>query len=265
MDASPTAGRSPPAVKDRDRVEGLVRGLLVMKAFDARHPRLTLGEAARLVGLSRAAVRRALLTLQSLGYVNSDGRHFSLSPQVLTLAQAWLSSSPVPRVAQGFLEKLSETLGQSCSLSILHDDEVIYIARSTRKRIGSLHRDVGAHLPAHCTSMGRVLLAALPEGERDALLARAVLNPYTPYTTTGREALRAILERVLRQGYSLVDQELEVGLKSIAVPVANASGRVIAAMNVSDQGGKLTKREMVESYLPVLRDTAAKMRPLLIG
>src|SRR3954463_1590141 len=155
-----------PAVEDnRSYVTALARGLSVMKAFDEQHAQLTLSDVARIVGLPRASARRALLTLQSLGYVASNGRLFSLSPQVLTLARAYLASSPVPRVAQGFLENVSETLGESCSLSILHGDEVIYIARSTRKRIGSLHRDVGSHLPAHCTSMGRVLLAALSEAD----------------------------------------------------------------------------------------------------
>jgi IclR family pca regulon transcriptional regulator len=176
-----------------------------------------------------------------------------------------LSSSPVPRVAQGFLEKVSETLGQSCSLSILHDNEVIYIARSTRKRIGSLHRDVGAHLPAHCTSMGRVLLAALSDAELDRFLERAELARFTPYTIVDHSELRATIEKVRRNGYSLVDQELEIGLKSIAIPVVNASGRVIAAINVSDQGGTVGKKQMVENYLPALRDAAAKMRPLLLG
>ena len=266
MNATLTDRRSEEAVvKDRDHVEGLARGLAVMKAFDAAHPRLTLSEAAKIVGLSRASVRRALLTLQSLGYVESDGRTFGLSPQVLTLAQAWLSSSPVPRVAQGFLEKVSETLGQSCSLSILHDDEVIYIARSTRKRVGSLHRDVGAHLPVHCTSMGRVLLAALSDAELESFLERGELTRFTPYTIVDQSELRATIEKVRRNGYSLVDQELEIGLKSIAIPVVNASGRVIAAINVSDQGGTVGKKQMVENYLPALRDAAAKMRPLLLG
>ena len=139
---------------------------------------------ARIVSLPRATVRRCLLTLEKLGYVESSGRFFSLSPQVLTLAQAYLSSSPLPRVAQSFLERVSDTLGESCSLSILHKDEVIYIARSTRKRIGSLHRDVGSHLPAHCTSMGRVLLAALSDKELDAFLATAKLESHTRYTIT---------------------------------------------------------------------------------
>src|SRR5215510_8972498 len=177
----------------RSYVESLARGLAVMRAFREQSDRLTLSDVSRITGLSRAAVRRSLLTLQALGYAESSGRYFSLSPQVLTLAQAYLSSSPVPRVAQSFLEKVSEELGQSCSLSILHHDEVIYIARSARKRIGSLHRDVGTHLPAHCTSMGRVLLAAIPESELESFLANAKLESFTRYTVTGKDELRAVL------------------------------------------------------------------------
>ena len=243
----------------------LARGLSVLKAFDDQNARLTLSDVARIVDLPRASARRALLTLQALGYVESSGRAFSLSPQVLTLARAYLASSPVPRVAQGFLENVSETLGQSCSLSILHGDEVIYIARSTRKRIGSLHRDVGAHLPAHCTSMGRVLLAALPDTELDNFIADAKLESFTPYTVTGKNELRQIVEKVRRNGYSLVDQELEIDLRSIAVPVQNAAGRTIAAMNVSAQASRTPKKLLVERFLPALRDAAMKMRPLLIG
>ena len=243
----------------------LARGLSVMKAFDDQHASLTLSDVARIVGLPRASARRALLTLQSLGYVESSGRLFSLSPQVLTLARAYLASSPVPRVAQGFLENVSESLGESCSLSILHDEEVIYVARSTRKRIGSLHRDVGAHLPAHCTSMGRVLLAALPDSDLDAFIAAATLQSFTPYTTIDKRELRALIQKVRRSGYSLVDQELEIELRSIAVPVQNASGRVIAAMNVSAQASRTGKKQMLDLFLPALRDAAMKMRPLLIG
>jgi IclR family pca regulon transcriptional regulator len=257
-----------PKVSDgegRTYVTALARGLSVMKAFDEQHAALTLSDVARIVGLPRASARRALLTLRALGYVESHERVFSLSPQVLTLARAYLASSPVPRVAQGFLENISESLGESCSLSILHGDEVIYIARSTRKRIGSLHRDVGAHLPAHCTSMGRVLLAALPDKELDAFIAGAKLQSFTPYTTTDKNQLRVIIQKIRRSGYSLVDQELEIELRSIAVPVHNAGGRVIAAMNVSAQASHTAKKQMLERVLPALRDTAMKMRPLLIG
>ena len=249
----------------RSYVTALARGLAVLRAFDEQNAQLTLSDVARIVDLPRASARRALLTLQALGYVESNGRGFSLSPQVLTLARAYLASSPVPRVAQGFIENVSETLGESCSLSVLHDDEVIYIARSTRKRIGSLHRDVGAHLPAHCTSMGRVLLAALPDTEREAFLARVNLEAFTPYTVTDRKELNALLERTRRNGYCLVDQELEIDLRSIAVPVRNASGRVIAAMNVSAQASRTPRKMLSEKFLPALRDAAMKMRPLLIG
>jgi IclR family transcriptional regulator, pca regulon regulatory protein len=259
--------KNPKGVEGEGRayVTALARGLSVMKAFDDQHARLTLSDVARIVGFPRASARRALLTLQSLGYVESNGRLFSLSPQVLTLARAYLASSPVPRVAQGFLENVSEGLGESCSLSILHGDEVIYIARSTRKRIGSLHRDVGAHLPAHCTSMGRVLLAALSDTELDAFIAAVRLQSFTPYTTITKSELRALIQKVRRNGYSLVDQELEIELRSISVPVHNAGGRVIAAMNVSAQASRTTKKQMVDRFLPALRDAAMKMRPLLIG
>ena len=250
---------------DRSYVTALARGLSVLKSFDEENDRLTLSDVARIAGMPRASARRALLTLQSLGYVNSDGRLFRLSPQVLTLARAYLASSPVPRIAQGFLETLSDRLGESCSLSILHDDEAIYIARSARKRIGSLHRDIGAHLPAHCTSMGRVLLAALPDAEIEAFLARATLTRYTPYTITGKAELRAAIAKVRRNGFSLVDQELEIDLRSVAIPVQNAAGRVIAAMNVSAQASRTPKKQLTEVFLPSLRDTAMKMRPLLIG
>jgi IclR family pca regulon transcriptional regulator len=249
----------------RSYVTALARGLSVLKAFDDQNARLTLSDVARIVDLPRASARRALLTLETLGYIESNGRSFSLSPQVLTLARAYLASSPVPRVAQGFLENVSETLGESCSLSILHGDEVIYIARSTRKRIGSLHRDVGAHLPAHCTSMGRVLLAALPDAELDRFVASTRLQSFTPYTVTDAGELRAILEKARRNGYSLVDQELEIDLRSVAVPVQNADGRVIAGMNVSAQASRTHKKQLIDRFLPALREAAMKMRPLLIG
>ena len=263
-----TVSNTPPDAKEdasRSYVTALARGLSVLKAFDDQNARLTLSDVARIVDLPRASARRALLTLGALGYVESNGRTFSLSPQVLTLARAYLASSPVPRIAQGFLENVSETLGESCSLSILHGDEVIYIARSTRKRIGSLHRDVGAHLPAHCTSMGRVLLAALPDPELDRFIAASKLQSFTPYTVTDGGELLAILDKARRNGYCLVDQELEIDLRSVAVPVQNADGRVIAAMNVSAQASRTPKKQLIERFLPALRDAAMKMRPLLIG
>ena len=249
----------------RAYVESLARGLAVMRAFREQSDRLTLSDVSRLTGLSRASVRRSLLTLQALGYAESSGRYFSLSPQVLTLAQAYLSSSPVPRVAQSFLERVSERLGESCSLSILHHDEVIYIARSARKRIGSLHRDVGTHLPAHCTSMGRVLLASLSDRELDAFLAKTVLESFTRNTIIDKDKLRAVLDKVRRDTYCLVDEELEVDLRTLAIPIHNASGRVIAAMNVGARASQTGRKQMLDEFLPAMRDAAANMRPLLVG
>ena len=249
----------------RSYVESLARGLAVMRAFREQNDRLTLSDVSRITGLSRAAVRRSLLTLEALGYAESSGRYFSLSPQVLTLAQAYLSSSPVPRVAQSFLEKVSERLGESCSLSILHHDEVIYIARSAKKRIGSLHRDVGTHLPAHCTSMGRVLLAALSDRELDAFLGHAKLESYTRNTITDADELRAAIDKVRRSNYCLVDEELEIDLRTLAIPIQNAPGRVIAAMNIGARASLTSRKQMLDDFLPVMREAAANMRPLLVG
>ena len=259
------AANSETGALSRSYVESLARGLAVMRAFREQSDRLTLSDVSRITGLSRAAVRRSLLTLEALGYAESSGRYFSLSPQVLTLAQAYLSSSPVPRVAQSFLEKVSEQLGESCSLSILHHDEVIYIARSAKKRIGSLHRDVGTHLPAHCTSMGRVLLAALSDKELDAFLAGAKLRSYTRYTITDTDELRAVLEKVRRNNYCLVDEELEIDLRTLAIPIQNSPGRVIAAMNIGARASQTSRKHMLDEFLPIMRDAAVNMRPLLVG
>jgi len=249
----------------RDFVTALARGLSVMRAFTEQDQDLTLADIARRVELSRATVRRSLLTLEALGYVQSSGPFFRLAPQVLTLAQAYLSSSVLPRVAQSFLERTSEALGDSCSASVLHGEDVIYVARSTRKRAGSLHRDVGTHLPAYCTSMGRVLLANLPEGELDRFFRTARLEQVTPFTLHTEEALRAALDKVRREGFCTVDQELEIDLRSLAVPIRNAAGRIVAALNVSTQARRTTSEELLGTYRLALEEAAAGMRPLLIG
>jgi IclR family transcriptional regulator, pca regulon regulatory protein len=246
-------------------VVALARGLAVMRAFTAQEQQLTLADVARLVELPRATVRRVLLTLKALGYVDVSGRYFSLSPQVLTIAQAYLSSSALPRVAQPFLERLSELLGESCSVSILNQHEVIYVARSARRRMASLHRDVGTHLPAYCTSMGRVLLAALSDDLLKTYLATADFTSFTPHTVVEQDELRALIVKVRRDGYSIVDQELELGLRSIAVPLQNASGRVVAALNVGTQASVTTRKQLMSVHLLALRSAAADLRALLMG
>jgi IclR family pca regulon transcriptional regulator len=249
----------------RNYVTALARGLTVIRAFSGQSQQMTLSDVARVADLPRATVRRCLLTLQALGYVDVAGRFFSLSPQVLTLAQAYLRSSVLPRVSQPFLERISDQLGESCSVSILHGTEVIYVARSSRKRIASMHRDVGTHLPAHCTSMGRILLAASSSSELVKFFKAVTLEAFTPYTITSEPALRAALVQVTRDGYSVVDQELEVELRSLAVPLRNGSGRVVAALNVSTQASRTSTEALVQRFLPVLRKTASEMRPLLVG
>ena len=251
--------------ESRNYVTALARGLEVIRAFNGHHQQMTLADVARVADLPRATVRRCLITLQTSGYVEQQGRFFSLTPQVLTLAQAYLRSSVLPRVAQPFLERVSEATGESCSASILNGAEVIYVARSSRKRIASLHRDVGTHLPAYCTSMGRVLLAALSPTELDAFLRRAVLEAHTPHTITDPMRLRAVLAQVALEGFCVVDQELEIDLRGLAVPLRNGSGRVVAALNISTQAGWTTRDDMLARLLPALRNAAAEMRPLLLG
>jgi len=249
----------------RDQITALARGLAVIRAFSGQDEQMTLADIAKLVSLPRATVRRCLLTLEALGYVELRGRFFRLAPQVLTLAQAYLSSSLLPRVTTPFLERMSGDLGESCSVSVFHDNQVIYVARSARKRLASLHRDVGTRLPAYCSSMGRVLLAALPEAEFETFLKRTPRESFTRFTITGARELKDAIADVRRRDYSIVDQELELDLRGIAVPLRNTSGRVVAALNVSTQVSRTGKRELTDKILPVLRSAAAEIRPLLLG
>jgi IclR family pca regulon transcriptional regulator len=182
----------------------------------------------------------------------------------LVLAQSYLAGASLPRVAQPYLERLSDRLGESCSVSILHGQDVIYVARSTRKRMASLHRDVGTHLPAWCTSMGRVLLAALPEAELDAWLETATFEKLTPFTAVEPWVLRARLTEVRTQGWCLIDQEMEVDLLSLAVPLRNARGRVVAALNTSTQVSRRSVEVVLAEFLPALLEIASELRPLLV-
>ena len=248
---------------DRNHLKVLERGLAVMRAFNGQRGELTVAEMARAVELPRATVRRCLLTLTTLGYVESDGRYFRLTPQVLTLSQAYLSSSVLPRVSQSFIEQVSEQLNESCSVSILSGESVIYVARSSRKRPASVHRDVGTHLPAYCTSMGRVLLAHLPPDELDAYFARALLKKFTPATVVDEAELRAELEKVRNEGVCIIDSEMEFNLRAIAVPVYDNGGNIAAALHVSTDASRVSLEQMRETFLPVLRQAVAHMRQLL--
>src|SRR4051794_33050326 len=240
-------------------VQSLERGLAVVRAFDAEHPELTLSDVARATGLTRAAARRFLLTLCDLGYVRSDGRLFMLTARVLELGYAFLSALSLPEVAEPHLEALVADVRESSSLSVLDGDDIVYVARVPTSRIMRVAINVGTRFPAHATSMGRVQLAALSELELEAYLARADRRRLTRHTLTDADALRRELGRVRAQGWALVDQELEEGLRSVAAPIRDRGGRVVAAVNVSAHASRASKDTVRRVLLPPLLATAERI------
>ncbi len=249
----------PAAARDSDFVQSLDRGLAVIRAFGPERERLSLSEVARATGLTRAAARRFLLTLVKLGYVRSDGREFSLRPKVLELGYAYLSGLALPEVAEPHLEELSEKLHESSSISVLDGGHIVYVARVATKRIMTVAISVGTRFPAYAASMGRVLLAGLPEDELDKYLAETTFEAFTPHTVTDPDQLREIIREAGRQGYSIVDQELEEGLRAIAAPIRDSSGAVTAAINVSAHASRHTMDDMLTRLLPALLGTAAQI------
>jgi IclR family pca regulon transcriptional regulator len=253
-------------IQPRDYMQVLARGLAVMEGFAGRDEYMTLAELAKITKLPRATVRRCLLTLMSLGYVETNGeKFFRLAPKVLVLAQAYMSSSLLPRIAQPVIERLSETLNESCSVSILYGDQIIYVARSARKRRGSLLRDVGSSLPAHVTSMGRVLLAGLPPRELESYFERVALNRYTAHSIVEPDSLREVITKAQKEEFCIIDQEFELDLRAIAVPIRNTSGRIVAALSANSEAGRTNRRELRTKFLPELRTAANEMRSFLLG
>lgn len=241
---------------DPDFVLSLARGLAVIEAFQDRPDGVTVGDLAARTQLSRAAVRRLLITLELLGYASHNGPIYRLGSRVLRLGFSFLSSHSLPALALPILEEISSIINESSSLSVLEGDEIVYLARSATRRVMSVGLSVGSRLPAYCTSMGRVLLSGLSEPELTAYLDRVVLDAHTPKTITGKPALAAELQRVREDGYALVDEELEMGLRSLAVPVATRTGRVVAAMNTGVHTSRATLEEMAQRFLPALRNGA---------
>lgn len=252
-DAEPLA--SPPE-DDSDGpgevVQAFVRGLAVIRAFDAENAELTLSDVARRAGVTRAAAGRFLRTLQSLGYVRNDGRSFALTPRVLELGYSYLSALSLPEVAQPHLEALSRAVGESASAAVLDGTEIVYVARVPVRRIMSVGITVGTRFPAAITSMGRVLLAAASAPERDRILDAEPLAPRTPRTLTDPTAVRQELERVRAQGWARVDGELEPGLQSLAAPVHGREGAVVAAINLSMASGRYPEAEVTDRLIPAL-------------
>ncbi len=250
-------------MRETDFVSGFARGLKVIEAFGETQRRLSIAEASKLTGLDRATVRRSLLTLSELGYAEYDGKFFTLTPKILRLGHAYLAATPLPVIVQPHLDALSERAGQSASASVLDGTEIVYIARASQRRVMSINLTPGSRLPAYCASMGRVLLAALPEAEARAILARSELKANTPNTKTDPEELVAELRRVRAQRYAVIDQELELGLCSIAVSVENDRGETVAAINIGAPAAHVPAEEMAERYLPLLNETRAALRLVL--
>lgn len=257
-DMSAEAGHRPPA-RNSDFVQSLDRGLAVIRAFGPDRERLSLSEVARATGLTRAAARRFLLTLVSLGYVRSDGREFSLRPRVLELGYAYLSGLALPDVAAPHMEELVARLHESSSISVLDGQHVVYVVRVPTKRIMTVAISVGTRFPAYATSMGRVLLAALPAGELDRYLAEAEFSALTDKTVTDPARLRDILTEVAEQGYAIVDQELEEGLRAVAAPIRGAADVGMAAINVSAHASRVSMTALREEILPVLLQSAGQI------
>jgi IclR family transcriptional regulator, pca regulon regulatory protein len=243
-------------VRDADFIQSLERGLSVIRAFDAEHPKLSLSEVAASTGLSRAAARRFLHTLVNLGYMRVEGSQFALRPKVLELGYAYLSSLSLPEVALPHLEQLVEQVRESSSVSELDGEDVVYIARVPTRRIMTVAISVGTRFPAYATSMGRVLLAGRPDDWLDAYLESTKLRALTSHTIADPSSLRAELRKIRAQGWAVVDQELEEGLRSVAAPIHDGEGRVIAAVNVSTHAGRRSIADVIDDLLEPLLRTA---------
>lgn len=248
------------AAEERDSsnfVKSLARGLSVIQTFDADHPRLTLAEVARRADIPAAAARRFLSTLQFLGYVRSDGRLFSLTPKILELGYSYLSALSLPELMQPHLEALSRAVGESVSGAVLSGGEIVYVARVPTKRIMTVAITIGTRFPAAVTSMGRVLLSGLSQSEVDEVLAQHPLQQFTDTTVSSADDLHERLHQVRTQGWAMVEGELESGLRSIAAPIKDRAGTVVAAINISASASQHPREETIDEHLPLLLDTAA--------
>ncbi|AEC19192.1 IclR family transcriptional regulator [Pusillimonas sp. T7-7] len=245
---------------DPNFMASLARGLVVIRAFSAERPHMTVSQVSQKTGIPRAAVRRCLYTLCKMEFVDSlEGGMFGLRPRVLLLGHGYFASSSLRQAAEPILNRLSGPLDESSSVSVLDGDDILYIARAQTKRLMAMHLDVGSRLPAIYTSMGRVLIAALPEQEQEQYLARARYIQYTPHSLVDAKALVQELQQVRAQGFSIIDQELEAGVRSIALPVMGRDGRPKAAMSVGVHAQRVTIHEMKEKILPALQEAVTEL------
>lgn len=260
-----TEPRSSSTAQSKDFVTSLERGLRIIRAFDARDKEMTLTEVAAKTGLTRAGARRFLLTLKELGYIRHEGRHFSLTARVLSLGYAYMAATPIGEIAQPYLDEVTRETGESCSMAVLDGTDIAYITRSSANRLLMLGIHVGARLPAITTSMGRVLLANMPPHELDAFLENLEITAKTTRTITDVERIRTELRVARRQDYYVLDQELEEGLRSVAVPIRSQhSGRPISAINIATNIATVSKRRLIEQCLPVLRRAAKQIERAIV-
>ena len=243
----------------RDYVNALARGLEVIRVFTRHQPRMTLSEVARATDMTRATVRRFLLTLAQEGYVGSDGKYYRLTPKVLDLGFSVLSSMDIWESGQPIMNELATTLDESCFAAVLDDDMVIYVLRASSRRVVSVGITIGSRVPAHCVSTGRVLLSGLSDERLDDYLDRAKLVKFTPTTITSKAKLKRQILETRRQGFAIVDQELEVGLRSISVPVRGRAGDIVAALNVCCPSPRVTPEEMRGRILRELLASAQRI------
>jgi len=251
------------STSERDIMGGLAKGLTVIETFTAERPRQSISDVAAASGLDRATARRCLLTLAHHGYADYDGKFFTLTPRVLRLGTACLAAMPLPHMVQPWLDRLSEELGESTSVSILDEDEIVYVARAAQRKVMSISLMPGSRLPAYCTSMGRVLLGALPETEAQRRLSLRPLAARTGLTVTDPDAVMVRVRLAREQGFAVIDQEVELGLRSIAVPLVNARGVTVAAVNLGLPAFGGEAETLVARYLPALSRIQGEIRKIL--
>jgi len=248
---------------DREFVGALGKGLAVIETFSASSARQTLSAVALATGLTRATARRYLRTLAQLGYAETDGKHFWLTPRVLRLGYAYFSSASLPQTAQPVLDRIGERTGEVASLATIDGTDVIFLARSDSRRIVVASTNVGQRLPAYCTAIGRALLATLSQAELERRLKESLRKKLTPKTKVGFRDLVQEIQKVKQDGYSVIDEELEIGLRSIALPVADSRGLIRIGVSVSVPAGRMTVRQIVRDILPALKMARASLEQLL--
>lgn len=246
-------------MENRDFVQSLERGLAILQAFDIDHSVMTLTEAAARTGMTRAAARRFLLTLVELGFVGSDGKRFWLRPSVLNIGHAYLAGQPWWHVAQPIVEELARSTNESCSACVLDGVDTVYVCRAATSRIVSSNLTIGSRIPAYCSAMGRALLSQLPEVHAKAVLADSPIRKLTPLTVTSQRKLLEIVATVREQGYCLMDQELDLGLRALAVPLRLASDTVVAALGLSVHANRISNETLLHAYLPSLQERARQI------